>query len=48
LPAKTNCTVLKNQALNSAAGWREFWRMPSPMLTRLFFSSITPMAMPLT
>ena len=26
----------------------QFWRMPSPMETRLFFSSSTPTAMPLT
>ena len=42
LPAKTNCTVLKNQALNSGCWLDRLCRMPSPMLTRLFFSSSTP------
>ena len=48
LPAKMNCTVLKNHALNSGCWLERLWRMPSPMVTRLFFSSSTPMAMPFT
>ncbi len=48
LPANTNCTVLKNQALNSGCWLDKFCRIPSPMLTLLFFNSITPIAMPLT
>ena len=48
LPAKMSCTVLKNQALNSGCWFERLWRMPSPMLTRLFFSSSTPTAMPFT
>ena len=47
LPAITSCTVLKNQALNSGCWFDRLCRMPSPMLTRLFFSSSTPTAMPL-
>ena len=43
-----NCTVLKNHALNIGVWFDRLCRMPSPMVTRLFFSSSTPMAMPLT
>ena len=32
LPAKTNCTVLKNHSLNSGCWLERLWRMPSPML----------------
>ena len=48
LPAKMNCTVLKNHAWNIGVWFDRHCRMPSPMVTRLFFSSKTPMAMPLT
>jgi hypothetical protein len=48
LPANTICTVMKNQALNSLDWLERSWRMPSPMEMRLFLSSMTPTAMPLT
>lgn len=47
-PVKTNCTVLKTQALNSGDWFDRFYRMPSQIEVQLFFSSITPTAMPLT
>ena len=39
---------LKNQAFQPGCWFERFWRIPSPMLTRLFFSSMTAMAMPFT
>src|SRR5665213_2441450 len=40
LPATMNCTVLKNHALNSGCWFDRLWRMPSPMVTRLFFNCL--------
>jgi len=46
-PAKTICTVEKKAALNSGNWLERSWRMPSPIVIRLFLSSMTPIAMPL-
>ena len=45
LPASTTWTVEKNRSLNSGSWFESNCRMPSPMETQLFLSSMTATAM---